>query len=448
MLARHAARAARPLRRSLAAPRSTVVTERARPPTVVRRSLYDYRTPAAQAAAAIDKPVGYWLLGCGGLVAGMVSVGGLTRLTRSGLSMTDWKIQGGLPPMTADEWQREFERYKRFPEWQQRQSMTVEDFKFIYFWEYGHRMLGRVVGVAFGVPLAYFWSRGRLTPWLKPRLLGLLGLGGTQGLVGWWMVRSGLDTQLLPEKQRQDVRVSPYRLATHLSLAFASYTGLVWCGLEVLSGGRAARSLVARAHAARLAPVAAAAAGLTFVTALSGAFVAGNDAGCAYNVWPYMVDDRDVGEGASFAPPLAELTALTPAWRNLFENTATVQFDHRSLAYATSAAVGALAASAAAGPFAALPLAPRAFVVAGSAAVVGQVSLGVATLLAYVPIELAAAHQAGSLVLLTTMLGASHALSTAAGGAGATALKAAAKAGPAAGVAVGVVAAGAGLAQA
>ncbi|KAH8061595.1 cytochrome C oxidase assembly protein [Aureococcus anophagefferens] len=186
MLARHAVRAARPLRRSLAAPRSTVVTERARPPTVVRRSLYDYRTPAAQAAAAIDKPVGYWLLGCGGLVAGMVSVGGLTRLTRSGLSMTDWKIQGGLPPQTDDEWQREFERYKRFPEWQQRQSMT--------------------------------------------------------GLVGWWMVRSGLDTQLLPEKQRQDVRVSPYRLATHLSLAFASYTGLVWCGLEVLSGGRAARS--------------------------------------------------------------------------------------------------------------------------------------------------------------------------------------------------------------
>ncbi|KAH8044050.1 cytochrome C oxidase assembly protein [Aureococcus anophagefferens] len=358
MLARHAVRAARPLRRSLAAPRSTVVTERARPPTVVRRSLYDYRTPAAQAAAAIDKPVGYWLLGCGGLVAGMVSVGGLTRLTRSGLSMTDWKIQGGLPPQTPDEWQREFERYKRFPEWQQRQSMTVEDFKFIYFWEYGHRMLA--------------------------------------GLVGWWMVRSGLDTQLLPEKQRQDAR-SRRILATHLSLAFASYTGLVWCGLEVLSGGRAARSLVARAHAARLAPVAAAAAGLTFVTALSGAFVAGNDAGCAYNVWPYMIDDRDVGEGASFAPPLEELTALAPAWRNLFENTATVQFDHRSLAYATSAAVGALAASAAAGPFSALPLAPRAFVVAGSAAVVGQVSLGVATLLAYVPIELAAAHQAGSL---------------------------------------------------
>ncbi|KAH8088768.1 cytochrome C oxidase assembly protein [Aureococcus anophagefferens] len=393
MLARHAVRAARPLRRSLAAPRSTVVTERARPPTVVRRSLYDYRTPAAQAAAAIDKPVGYWLLGCGGLVAGMVSVGGLTRLTRSGLSMTDWKIQGGLPPQTDDEWQREFERYKRFPEWQQRQSMTVEDFKFIYFWEYGHRMLGRVVGVAFGAPLAYFWSRGRLTPWLKPRLLGLLGLGGTQGLVGWWMVRSGLDTQLLPEKQRQDVRVSPYRLATHLSLAFASYTGLVWCGLEVLSGGRAARSLVARARGAPRRR--GAAAGLTFVTALSGAFVAGNDAGCAYNVWPYMIDDRDVGEGASFAPPLEELTALAPAWRNLFENTATVQFDHRSLAYATSAAVGALAASAAAGPFGAAARAARSS--SPGRGVVGQVSLGVATLLAYVPIELAAAHQAGSL---------------------------------------------------
>ncbi|KAH8069612.1 cytochrome C oxidase assembly protein [Aureococcus anophagefferens] len=290
MLARHAVRAARPLRRSLAAPRSTVVTERARPPTVVRRSLYDYRTPAAQAAAAIDKPVGYWLLGCGGLVAGMVSVGGLTRLTRSGLSMTDWKIQGGLPPRTDDEWQREFERYKRFPEWQQRQSMTVEDFKFIYFWEYGHRMLGSVVGVAFGA-LAYFGAAGGSRP------------GSSPGCSACWA-----------------------------------------------AAGRRGRSSRAPRASRRARD-----AGLTFVTALSGAFVAGNDAGCAYNVWPYMVDDRDVGEGASFAPPLEELTALTPAWRNLFENTATVQFDHRSLAYATSAAVGALAASAAAGPSALPP---------------------------------------------------------------------------------------------
>ena len=384
----------------------------------------------------MDHAVGYWLLGCGGLVAGMVSVGGLTRLTRSGLSMTDWKIQGGLPPMTADEWQREFERYKRFPEWQQRQSMTVEDFKFIYFWEYGHRMLGRVVGVAFGVPLAYFWSRGRLTPWLKPRLLGLLGLGGTQGLVGWWMVRSGLDTALLPERQRQDVRVSPYRLATHLSLAFTSYTGLVWCGLEVLKPAAAIQvGALGRAHAARLAPLAIGAAALTFTTALSGAFVAGNDAGCAYNTWPYMIDDRDIGGDATFAPPWRDLVELEPKWRNLFENTAATQFDHRSLAYATSAAVATLGAAAlAGGPVRALPAHARYFLGAGAVALVGQVSLGVATLLCYVPVPLAAAHQAGSLVLLTTMLGTSHALVSAA-----APLKAAARAAPpaAAGVALG-----------
>ena len=223
----------------------------------------------------------------------MVSVGGLTRLTRSGLSMTDWKLQGGLPPSNRAEWEREFQRYKQYPEWQQRQSMTLDEFKYIYAWEYGHRMLGRVVGLAFGLPLAYFWTRGRLTPWLKPRALGLLGLGGCQGLIGWWMVRSGLNTDLLPERQKQDVRVSPYRLATHLTMAFVTYSGLIWCGLETLGSKQAVGAGLK--HAAKLTPIARGAACLTLVTAISGAFVAGNDAGMAFNVWPYMVDDRDVG---------------------------------------------------------------------------------------------------------------------------------------------------------
>ena len=131
------------------------------------------------------KAVAYWLLGMGGLVAGMVTIGGITRLTRSGLSMTDWKLQGSLPPMTKEDWEKEFERYKQFPEWQQRQRMTIEEFKFIYFWEYGHRMFGRFLGVAFTVPLVYFSACGMIPRTLYPRLGLLFGLGGTQGLVGW-----------------------------------------------------------------------------------------------------------------------------------------------------------------------------------------------------------------------------------------------------------------------
>ena len=377
-----------------------------------RRSLSLALPKAAAPPAAVpgDRAVAYWLFGCGGLVAGMVSVGGLTRLTRSGLSMTDWKLQGGLPPTNRAEWEREFARYKLYPEWQQRQSMTLDEFKYIYAWEYGHRMLGRVVGLAFGLPLAYFWTRGRLTPWLKPRAMALLGLGGAQGLIGWWMVRSGLNTDLLPDRQKQDVRVSPYRLATHLTMAFITYSGLVWCGLEQMGGQRAVSEGVK--HAAKLTPVARGAACLTLVTAISGAFVAGNDAGMAFNVWPYMIDDRDIDGEALFVPP--DLLELRPLWRNMFENTACVQFDHRMLAYATALSGTGLLALARSGAWHALPIATRRFVAAGALAVVGQASLGVATLLYVVPIELAAAHQLGGIGLLTCALGSAHSLARAA----------------------------------
>merc|ERR1711871_539855 len=143
----------------------------------------------------VDRAVGYWLLGMSGLVAAMVSVGGITRLTRSGLSMTDWSVTGRLPPTTKEEWEREFEVYKQFPEWQQRKSMTLDEFKFIFFWEYGHRMMGRFLGLAFVGPMVYFASKGRIPAWLRPRLAGLFALGGTQGLIGWWMVKSGLDVE-------------------------------------------------------------------------------------------------------------------------------------------------------------------------------------------------------------------------------------------------------------
>ncbi|CAM9894013.1 unnamed protein product, partial [Discosporangium mesarthrocarpum] len=140
-----------------------------------------------------SKPVAAWLLGTAGAVAVMVTVGGVTRLTRSGLSMTDWKVQGSLPPMTTAEWEKEFEKYKQFPEWQQRQSMTIDDFKFIFFWEYAHRMLGRALGVIYGVPLLYFGLRGQIPGHIRGKVLALLAMGGGQGLVGWWMVKSGLE---------------------------------------------------------------------------------------------------------------------------------------------------------------------------------------------------------------------------------------------------------------
>jgi cytochrome c oxidase assembly protein subunit 15 len=139
------------------------------------------------------RPIAYWLLGMSGLVAGMVTVGGITRLTRSGLSMTDWRLQGSLPPMNRAEWEVEFDRYKQYPEWKQRQNMTLEEFKFIFFWEYGHRMMGRGLGFAFAIPAGYFAMKKMIPRPLYSRLGMLFGLGGAQGLVGWWMVKSGLD---------------------------------------------------------------------------------------------------------------------------------------------------------------------------------------------------------------------------------------------------------------
>ncbi len=227
------------------------------------------------------KPVAYWLFGMGGLVAGMVTVGGITRLTRSGLSMTDWKLQASLPPVTQKEWDAEFERYKTFPEWQQRKSMTLSEFKFIYFWEYGHRMLGRFVGVAFAVPALYFTARGMIPKFLYPRMALLFSLGGAQGLIGWWMVKSGLSVD--PE-QRKEIRVSPYRLATHLSMAFATYVLLMWTALDVLRGP--AMKDVAKTLSADALKLSQKLRGwgklgglLAATTVLSGAFVAGNDAG-------------------------------------------------------------------------------------------------------------------------------------------------------------------------
>lgn len=350
---------------------------------------------------------GKWIFGTAGLVVGMIHVGGLTRLTQSGLSMTTWSPLGSMPPVTAHEWEEEFQRYKQFPEWQQRKSMTIDDFKFIYAWEYGHRMLGRFVGLAFCLPWVYFTIRGRIPEGYQKRMFGLMTMGGTQGLVGWWMVKSGLGEDRREDKR--EIRVKPIRLASHLSMAMATYGALLWTGWDIfglphkqeLSLNVKSLGEQALRQASRIRTGSLALSGLTFLTVASGALVAGNDAGRAYNTWPKMGDD--------WIPD--EIFDLSPVERNLVENTATVQFNHRLLASTT--ALGALSlVFLGLSPSKAAALTPQARkgLFAVGLATTGQFSLGVATLLQYAPLSLAAAHQLGSVVLFTSSLYLAHSL--------------------------------------
>jgi len=347
--------------------------------------------------------VGKWILGTAGAFVGMVHVGGLTRLTGSGLSMTTWHPLGSKPPMTAEAWEVEFARYKLFPEWQQRQTMTLSDFKYIYAWEYGHRMLGRGVGLVFVLPWAYFSMRGLIPAGYQPRMLGLLCMGGGQGLVGWWMVKSGLS-----EDRRGDtreIRVKPYRLATHLSMAFATYAALLWTGWDILSlqqsqhlkEGLVSISKDALKHASRLRVGSIAITAVSAITIVSGALVAGNDAGRAYNTYPKM--------DGEWIPH--DILALSPWSRNITENTAMVQFNHRILGTAT--AVGALALFSMGKGHLLTPQARKGLWAIGLAST-GQMTLGIVTLLNYVPISLAAAHQLGAVVVMTSGLYVCHSL--------------------------------------
>lgn len=368
-------------------------------------------------------PVAKWIIGTSGLVAGMVHIGGVTRLTKSGLSMTDWKPLGSLPPITDEEWATEFERYKQFPEWQQRKSMTVEEFQYIYFWEWGHRMLGRVVGVCFAAPWAYFALKKKIPPGYGNRMRLLFAMGGTQGLVGWWMVKSGLGENRFGDKK--EIRVSPYRLAAHLGMAFTTYSTLLWTGLGISqipndvgngqNGNVGNKSKIfelahslskeARKHAAKVRAGAIAVTGLTAVTVASGAFVAGNDAGNAYNTFPKM-NEQWIPKDDMIDPE------LKPSYRNAFENTAMVQWNHRVLGTSTALSALTLAGVGLFHPAARHAITPQVNIglkVLGGVAV-GQMSLGIATLLNYVPIGLAAVHQLGSLVVLSTGIYVVHSL--------------------------------------
>ncbi|GFR49456.1 hypothetical protein Agub_g11516, partial [Astrephomene gubernaculifera] len=363
------------------------------------RALYGGAALSAGLSSGARLALAGWLAVCAAWVYSMVVLGGITRLTRSGLSMTEWKLAGERPPMSEAEWEAEFVKYKASPEYLKvHRGMTLEEFKFIYWMEYAHRMWGRFLGLAFALPAAFFAARGWVGRPLARRLGLLFFMGGTQGLVGWWMVRSGLEE---PEHEWAAPRVSPYRLAAHLVSAFAIYATLVWTSLDLLyprpATSGAPESLLRSTAGARrvLLPLAA----LIAVTATSGAFVAGMDAGRAYNTWPLMGDE--------FFPEeyWDERLGLTPL-RNMFENTAAVQFNHRTLATLTLLAVGASWLRYRGGV---LPGRATTCLHALAGVTAAQFALGVYTLLQYVPVPLGSAHQANALNLFTAALALLHA---------------------------------------
>jgi cytochrome c oxidase assembly protein subunit 15 len=354
------------------------------------------------------KPVKIWLFTLSGLVFLIIIVGGLTRLEEGGLSMVTWTPLGSLPPMNQQQWEEEFERYKQFPEYQKKNyGMSLDEFKYIYWYEYSHRMLGRLIGLTFAVPAVLFASKGWIRFKNSPnrilsggRVLLIGSLIGFQGLLGWYMVKSGLDSEHRLMKEYNTVpRVSQYRLASHLITAFTIYGLCVWTLLDILSPRRIATSLsnidpsvVSRLKALSRNSLLLTA--LIFVTAASGAFVAGMDAGLVYNEFPLM--------GGKLIP--SDIGALVPWWKNCFENATTVQFQHRLLATLTSLSIGLLYLQNRfmhKTSWTMLPPQVRLALNAMTIVVAIQYSLGITTLLNYVPTPLASAHQIGSLSLFT-----------------------------------------------
>lgn len=333
----------------------------------------------ASAARPSKRPVAIWLLVCAGMVFFMVVLGGLTRLTDSGLSMMDWKPLSVLPPMTEAEWTYWFDIYRRIPQYHNvNAGMTLTEFKGIFWLEYLHRLWGRLIGVVFLVPFLWFLWRGHVDRHLAPRLALLFVLGGLQGALGWFMVASGFT---------EVAAVSQYRLAAHLIAAVIIYGAILWVALGLLNPRPSPVAPDTAALRSRLSWLL----GLTTVVILSGAFVAGLDAGLIYNTFPLMNDH--------LVPP--EIFDHSPWILNFFENHATVQFTHRILALTAFFLIlwawwGSRAVAVpprARAPLALLPL-----------AAVLQVGLGISTLLLAVPVSLATLHQAGALLLFTALL--------------------------------------------
>jgi len=309
-----------------------------------------------------------WLYAMAFLVLCMVVVGGATRLTESGLSITEWApVSGTIPPLSDADWAREFEAYRQIPQGVQNGWMGLEDFKSIFWWEWGHRFLGRFLGVAFAVPFVVFLFQRRFSWKLAGPLAGLFLLGGLQGAIGWWMVSSGLS---------QLTSVSQYRLATHLFAASLLFLALIWVARRM----EPVKTASSPGWPAWLLLV------LLEVQIVAGAFVAGLDAGMGYNTWPLM-DGTLIPHG---------LDVIEPFWKNLFENALTVQFNHRMIAYGVVAFVGWLLwRQWGRGGFGGV----HGWLPRIAALVLLQVVLGILTLLNMVPISLALGHQALAFML-------------------------------------------------
>ncbi|MFI4935820.1 MAG: COX15/CtaA family protein [Caulobacterales bacterium] len=322
--------------------------------------------------------VAAWLIAVALLVFTMVLVGGVTRLTGSGLSITEWKpVSGVLPPLSAGEWRKDFALYQATPQYQRvNAGMSLADFKAIFWWEWTHRLLGRLVGVAFAVPFALLLATRRIPERLIWRCAVLLGLGGLQGLVGWWMVQSGLEDR---------VSVAPERLAIHLGLALLLFCALVWTAMEAFSGQ--ARDRGQQGDGWR--PTSISFAGVVFLQCLLGALVAGNAAGLIDNDWPLM-------NGSVFPADYA----ANGVWATLAHSRAAVQFNHRMLAYAVVVAGVGIAAAGLNSRV--LMGQSRALALGVGVVAIAQAALGVVTLISGVPLPLAILHQAGAALLLAT----------------------------------------------
>lgn len=368
-------------------------------PKNIQKSIQSFRQTVTVAQGSIpvispkaSKYVGSWLICCSGMVIGSVVLGGITRLTKSGLSMVDWHLFKEFPPLTKEQWQLEFEKYKQFPEYKQNNAdMTLQEFKWIWHMEYGHRMWGRTLGAVFLFPAIYFWNKKWFTNGMKKRAVIFGSLILCQGLLGWYMVKSGLEEKPEPDGV---ARVSQYRLAAHLGMAFILYSLMLWSGLNHLL---APQSMPITQNLLKFRRFAHGIKALIFLTAFSGAFVAGIEAGLVYNTFPKMAD--------RWIP--SDISALTPKWRNITENPSTTQFNHRILGETVFCAVTGLWWYSRN-----LPLSPRARLAMNSMFIIAlmQVGLGITTLLTHVPKSLAATHQSGALAVLSTAIWLTHEL--------------------------------------
>jgi heme a synthase len=323
-----------------------------------------------------DRAVQLWLFAVAGLVLAMITVGGATRLTDSGLSITEWQpILGAIPPLSEADWLAAFAKYKEIPEYHLvNKGMSLEAFQSIYWWEWSHRFLGRFIGMAFAIPFFFFWAKGTIRPGNVAKYAGVLVLGGLQGAIGWFMVKSGLVDR---------VDVSQYRLALHLTVAFMILSLLVWLALDLNqpAGARADEKRDGSTSAAWIV-------GLIFLQVILGAFVASLKGGLTHNTWPTM--------NGKLIPD--EILAIEPWYHNPFENPVTAQFDHRLVAYTVCAFVLWNVWTLLSAPRQTRAIRNSALLLL--AGVLAQIALGIWTLLEAVPLGLGIAHQAGAAILL------------------------------------------------